>query len=218
MLWKGHKRSLSQSKRTLPENQGRGLTLAAEKCTFEQSEIQFLGHTFSENGLSPSKDKIEALLNMPAPRNQSDIRSLLGMANFIKNYATVTHNLRLLTKKESSWEWTEKHESSLDQLKKCLTSDPALAYYNPKLETEVYVDASPVGISAILMQKEANSEKRVNVHFASRALTTTEQRYSQIKREGLAVVWACEHLHIYQYGTNFKIFTDHRPLLSLFTR
>ena len=160
---------------------------------------------------------------MPAPRNQSDVRSLLGMANFcgqrfIKNYPTVTHNLRLLTKKESSWEWTEKHESSLDQLKKCLTSAPALVYYNPKLETEVYVDASPVGISAILMQKEANSEKRVNVHFASRALTTTEQRYSQIEREGLAVVWACEHLHIYLYGTNFKIFTDHRPLLSLFTR
>ena len=133
----------------------RGLTLAAEKCKFEQSEIQFLGHTFSENGLSPSKDKIEALLNMPAPRNQTDVRNLLGMANFcgqrfIKNYATVTHNLRLLT---------EKHESSLDQLKKCPTSDPALAYYNPKLETEVYVDASPVGISAILMQKEANSEK-----------------------------------------------------------
>ena len=92
---------------------------------------------------------------MPAPRNQSDVRSLLGMANFcgqrfIKNYATVTHNLRLLTKKESSWEWTEKHESSLDQLKKC--------------QTEVYVDASPVWISAILMQKEANSEKRVNIH------------------------------------------------------
>ena len=102
--------------------------------------------------------------------------------------------------------------------KKCITSAPALAYYNPKLETEVYVDASPVGISAILMQKEANSEKRVNVHFASHVLTTTEQRYSQIEREGLAVVWACEHLHIYLYGTDFKIFTDHRPLLLLFTR
>ena len=137
---------------------------------------------------------------------------------FIKNYATVTHNLRLLTKKESSWGWTEKHESSLDQLKKCLTSAPALAHYNPKLETEVYVDASPVGISAILMQKEANSEKPVNVHFASHALTATEQRYSQIEREGLAVVWACEHLHIYLYGTDFKTTTDHRPLLSLFTR
>ena len=201
----------------------RGLTLAAEKCKFEQSEIQFLGHTFSENGLSPCKDKIEALLNMAAPKNPSDIRSLLGMANFcgqrfIRNYATITHDLRVLTKKETPWEWTDKQQNSFDKLKKCLTSAPALAYYDPKLETEVYVDASPVGISAILMQKESNSEKRVNVHFASRALTPTEQRYSQIEREGLAVVWACEHLHIYLYGTEFKIFTDHRPLLSLFTR
>ena len=76
-------------------------------------------------------------------------------------------------KKETSWEWTDKHESSLDQLKKCLTSAPALAYYNPKLEMEVYTHASPVRISSILMQKAANSDKRV--HFASHALTTTEQ-------------------------------------------
>ena len=184
---------LSNLKELFQRIRERGRTLAAEKCKFEQSEIQFFGHTFSENGLSPSKDKIEAFLNMPAPRNQSDVRSLLGMANscgqrFIKNYATVTHNLRLLIKKETSWEWTEKHDSSLDQLKKCLTSVPALGYYNRKLETEVYVDASPVGISAILMQKEANSEKRVNVHFASHVLTATEQQYSQIERKGLAQV------------------------------
>ena len=110
MVWKGHKH-LSNVKELFQRIRERGLTLAAEKCKFEQSEIQFLGHTFSESGLSRSKDKIQAVLKMPAPRNQSDVRSLLGMANFclqrfIKNNATVTHNLRLLTKKESSWEWT----------------------------------------------------------------------------------------------------------------
>ena len=74
------------------------------------------------------------------------------------------------------------------------------------------MDASPVGISAILMQK---SDSLHCVHYASRALTDTGQRYSQIEREALAVVWGCKYLKMYLYGASFKIFTDHKPLLAI---
>ena len=77
-----------------------------------------------------------------------------------------------------------------------------MSYFNPKLESHVYVDASSVGISAILMQKEGHSLQCV--HYASRALTDTEQRYSQIEREALAVVWGCEYLNMYLYGALFR--------------
>ena len=106
MLWKRYKRAnLKELFRRIKE---KGLTLAAKKCKFEQSDIQFIGHTFSENGISPSKDKIEALLNMQAHRNQSDVRCILGMVNLwgqrFKNSAPVTNILRLPTKKETSWQ------------------------------------------------------------------------------------------------------------------
>jgi hypothetical protein len=114
------------------------------------------------------------------------------------------------------WKWEEKHVQALERLKEALANTTTLQYFDPGKESEVYVDASPVGISAILMQREPGSELCANVHFASRALTPTEQRYSQIEREALAVVWACEHLNIYVYGSTFKVFTDHKPLLALF--
>ena len=54
------------------------------------------------------------------------------------------------------------------------------------------------------------------IEFASRALTTTETHYSQTEREALAIVWACEHFHIYLFGAPFSVHTDHKPLVALF--
>ena len=72
------------------------------------------------------------------------------------------------------------------------------------------MDASPVGISAVLSQNG-----RI-VQFASRALSAVEQRYSQTERKALAITWACEHFHIYIFGAPFTVFTDHKPLTSIF--
>ena len=196
----------------------KGLTLNPAKCELNKSSIDFYGHRFSSSGVSPDPAKIASILEMPAPKDQSEVRSLLGMLNycgqrFIKDYATLTYELRLLTKKGVPWLWTDKHDLALRKLKEVLTTAPCLSYFDPKLESHVYVDASPVGISAILMQKEGDSLHCV--HYASRALTDTEQRYSQIEREALAVVWGCEYLNMYLYGASFKIFTDHKPLLAL---
>ena len=47
-------------------------------------------------------------------------------------------------------------------------------------------------------------------------MTETEQRYSQTEREALGIVWACEHLHLYIYGKPLTVYTDHKPLVSIF--
>ena len=52
--------------------------------------------------------------------------------------------------------------------------------------------------------------------IASRALTDVEQRYSQTDREMLAVVFGVEHFHLYLYGSNFTVYTDHKPLLGIY--
>lgn len=55
------------------------------------------------------------------------------------------------------------------------------------------------------------------VAYASRALTPTESRYSQIERELLAVVWGTEHFHLYLYGNVFLLRTGNKPLVSILT-
>ena len=74
-------------------------------------------------------------------------------------------------------------------------------YYDPNMRTEVSVDASPVGLGAILAQREDDSTEPRIVAYASRALTPVERRYSQIEREALAIVWGCERFHLYLYGS-----------------
>jgi hypothetical protein len=82
------------------------------------------------------------------------------------------------------------------------------------LQTELIVDASPIGIAGILTQRDGNGRVRI-IEYASRPLTHTEQRYSQTEREMLGVVWGCEHFNLYLYGARFQVITDHKPLLGI---
>ena len=76
-------------------------------------------------------------------------------------------------------------------------------------------DASPYGVGAVLLQQ---MEDRLEhpVAYASSSLSQAERNYSQLDREGLAVVLGVKKFHIYLYGRDFLITTDHKPLLGLF--
>ena len=71
-----------------------------------------------------------------------------------------------------------------------------MTYFDVKQDTELWVDASPVGLGAMLGQPDTNGHKKV-VSYASRSLSSVEQRYSQIEREMLAIVWSIQRFHIY---------------------
>uniref|UniRef100_H3A736 Gypsy retrotransposon integrase-like protein 1 n=1 Tax=Latimeria chalumnae TaxID=7897 RepID=H3A736_LATCH len=191
---------------------GKGLTLNKQKCIFNKSNLEFFGYVFTENGMTVDPKKIQAIHD---PANATEVRSLLRVINFccrfIPQYATLTEPLRELTKKDVPWKWSAKHEESLAKLRETLLPS-VLAYFDSDKETEILVDASPVGLTAIL----AYTQLQHIVAFASRALTPIEQHYSQTEREALAVVWVCEHFHIYVYGRPFSVYTDHKPLIAIY--
>ncbi len=90
----------------------------------------------------------------------------------------------------------------------------ALAIFNPELPTIVTTDASDYGIGGVLTQIHAdNMEKTVG--FASRTLTTAEQKYSTVEKEALACVWATERWRTYLWGRHFTLQTYHSPLTTL---
>ena len=198
----------------------KGLTLNKNKCEYSKNKLEFFGYVFSEDGISPDPKKVEDVVNLQTPTSASEVRSLLGMTNycsrFIPDYATKTEPLRKLTHKEQPWHWTAEHDRAVGQLKEALVSAPVTAYFDPEKDTEISVDASPVGLAAILSQVDTKTNERHVVTYASRSLTDVEQRYSQTEREALAVVWACEHLHLYIYGKPVTVYTDHKPLVSIY--
>ena len=188
--------------------------LNKDKCTFSRSQVSFYGHTFSAQGIKADPKKIEAITNARPPQSASEVKSLLGMAQyvsrFIPDYATITAPLRALTRQDSEWKWETEEETALAKLKATLTGDNVMSYYDPSKPTEIIVDASPVGLGGLLVQ-DGNV-----VCYASRALSDVESRYSQTEREMLAVVWGVEHFHLYVYGSTFTVITDHKPLLGIF--
>ncbi|CAB3997330.1 Hypothetical predicted protein, partial [Paramuricea clavata] len=193
-----------------------GLTPNKSKCAYNKGTLEFFGMIFSADGVSPDPKKIEAIVNAPRPTNVSGVRSLLGVTNycskFIANYASITTPLRQLTKKNAKFQWLPVHENAWKTLTKALTSAPVMAYFDITKCTELIVDASPTGLNAILQQHTPGNEDHKVIAYASRALSPVEQRYSQTEREAVTIVWAMERFHIYTYGTEFVLYTDHKPL------
>lgn len=171
---------------------------------------------FGANGISADPRKVDAIKTAEIPKNVSEVRSLLGMTNyigrFIPNYSTITAPLRDLTKNNVNFEWGKNQQESFETLKRDLTSDKVMAYFDATKQTVMIVDASPLGLRALFIQ-----DGKV-ISYGSRALNDVETRYSQTEREGLAVVWGCEHFHLYLFGNQFKIISDHKPLESSTTQ
>ncbi|MCG8431885.1 MAG: hypothetical protein MJA29_12015, partial [Candidatus Omnitrophica bacterium] len=136
------------------------------------------------------------------------------MQRFIQDYAKICEPLRRLIRKDVKWKWGQEQEHAFQKLKQAISTEPCLAYFQLGAETVVISDASPVGLGAILMQRQTDNELRP-VAYASRSLTDTERRYSQMEREALGCVWSVDYFRNYLWGTKFKILTDHRPLIHM---
>ena len=211
-----HDNNLDQ---TLSRLESKGLTLNREKCIFSVPELVFFGFKISANGISPDDKKVEAVRNARPPTTAAEVRSFLGLVNycarFIPNFATLAEPSRQLTRSDSEWVWGEIQQDAFDRLRVALTSDCVVAHYDQSTDTELKVDASPVGLGAILLQCSNGTVRPVA--YASRTLTDVERRYSQTEKEALAVVWACERFHIYLYSKPFTLYTDHKPLEIIYS-
>lgn len=205
-------------RQVLQRLQDAGLTLNADKCRFRKTEIEFLGHRLTANGINPAERKVEAIKNAREPETVSEVRSFLGLVNycsrFIPNFATLTEPLRRLTRRNQPFVFGQEQRTAFQNLKDTLASAQTLGYYDPKAKTQIVTDASPVGVAGILVQKQADGPRIIA--YASRCLTDVERRYSQTEKEALAIVWACEKFHPYVYGLHFELHTDHKPLQTIY--
>ena len=135
---------------------------------------------------------MKAIAEAPSPKNQSGVRSFFGLCTILHQvHTTVCHCICTSLgsdQKNAKWRWGTKEEATFLRIKCLLTPAPVMAYYNQlqHAETRVTTDASPVGLGAILQQVQPDSQFR-SVYYASRKLSKTEQRYSQLERKALAM-------------------------------
>ena len=171
------------------------LKLNLDKCCFCVPELKYLGYIVNKYGLHPDPDKVNSVLQFPVPHNVKGVRKFLGITSwyrkFIPNYSTVVHPINNLLKKNQKWSWGYKCQMAFESLKQLLVQAPILRCPDFSRRFKIQTDASLVGIGAALLQEFEDGEAVVS--YASRSLSTAEQKYSATERECLAVVFAVEH-------------------------
>jgi len=198
-----------------------GLKLNMEKCTFAATTINFLGFIISPEGVSPDKGKVLAISKTPTPRTVREVRRFLGATGFfrkhIPGYATIASSLHLLLRKDQKWHWGPEQQAAFNELKERLVTAPVLRQPDFSKEFELHTDASGIAIGACLMQQDDNQAPHAIAYY-SRKLRSSETRYPTIDLEALAVVEGVRVFDPYLYGRRFVVYTDHRPLVHVFTR
>lgn len=195
------------------------LRVNKDKCHFFQRSINYLGHTIDKHGLHKNKDKVKAILNAPRPKNVNELRTFLGMANyynkFIPNLASITNPMNNLLRKHKSFIWTDTCEKSFNRIKQEIASETTLIHFDPQRPLVLATDASPVGLGAVLSHRLPDGSERP-IAFASRTLTDSEKKYSQIDKEATSIFWGLKKFFHYCYGRKFLLVTDHKPLTTIF--
>ena len=203
------------------------LSLSLEKCRFGEREVEFLGHVVSADGISPAPGLVSAVRDWPVPTDLRAVQSFLGTANFyrrfIRDFSSLAEPLLQLQRKTEvkdgsgkkitgkqrpfvRFEWTDERQRSFDRLKAALCDAPVLVHYDEAAELTVHVDASGVGLGAVLSQ--CTGDDWMPVSFISKSLSNAERNYHANELECFAALWAVKSFRPYLEGRRFTLYTD----------
>ena len=135
----------------------------------------------------------------------------------IQDYAKIAAPLVALTKKHARFHWGESQQQAFQMLKEALISDQVMAHPQTDKPYLLYTDACDYAIGAILCQLDDQGVERPVVYL-SKQLSDTQKRWSCVEKEAYSVVTSLNQLRPYLVGAQFRCFSDHKPLMSLFTK
>ena len=101
-----------------------------KKCTFGVTYGKLLGHIVSERGIEVGLEKIRAILDMPAPRTEREIRGFFGrlqyISRFIARLTDICKPIFCLLRKNQPTVWNDDCQRAFEKIKECLISPPVL--------------------------------------------------------------------------------------------
>ena len=189
-----------------------GIKFNSKKMQFRTVKVKFFGQTITPQGMKLDYTHIEAVLKMKPPKDKATLQSFLGMVNYMKRYSReltqLCHPFRELLKSQTIFKWETHHQKVFEAVKQEITTTPVLAFYDKTKHHVIQTDASFKGLGLVLMQDGRP------VLYASHCLLPAEERYSNIERELLGVVFGMERLHNLVLGGPVEVQTDHQPLVT----
>src|SRR5467141_1552427 len=209
-----HKAHVREVLRRLHAN---GLFSHADKCEFHVTSCEYLGYMLSPEGLTMAQYKVQIIQDWPEPRKVKDIQSFLGFANFYRHfiygYSEITIPLMRLTRKGTSWRFSDECRSAFEALKKAFTTAPVLTHWIPDTQITVETDASDYALTAVLSITNPNGELHP-ISFHSQTFSALELNYDVHDKELLVIFEAFKRWQHYLEGSALliNVVTDHQNL------
>lgn len=161
---------------------------------------------------------VRTISNWPVPDSRKSLQQFLGFANFYqrfnRNLGQVAAPLTALTSTKAKFAWTVAAQSAFDELKCRFMSASILVTPDSAWQFVVEVDASEVGVGAVLSKISRQDNKLHPCAYFSHRLSPAERNYDIVNRELLVVQLAlgdwCHWLE--GMAIHFMVWNDHRNL------
>ena len=199
-----------------------GLKMKHSKCDFFKSEIHYLGHLISPEGISPLPNKLDSIRHMPAPNSAKEIKQFLGLTGyyrkFVPGFADISRPLTTLTKKDAKFEWTSACQQSFELLKEALCGEPVLKYADTSKLYTLYTDASKYGWAGVLTQPHITTIDGKStttdhpVAFVSGLFRGSQLNWAALTKEAFAIYMSVKKLSFYLTDAQILLRSDHKPL------
>jgi hypothetical protein len=198
-----------------------GLKIKLSKCEFFQTQVQYLGHMISPDGIEPVQEKVAAVRELCPPNSVTEVRQFLGMVGyyrqFIDHFSEIAKPLHHLCKKDLDWDWTPQCQKAFDYLRTALTSDSILIYPDPNEEFHLFCDASKHSYAAVLTQLIEDVYRPIT-YLSGTFRTKSQVAQPIIVKECYAIFQGVRKLDFYLRGAKTVIHSDHKPLATFLHR
>ena len=199
-----------------------GLKMKRSKCDFFKSEIHYLGHLISPEGISPLLNKLDSIRHMPVLNSTKEIKQFLGLTGyyrkFVPRFADISRPLTILTKKDAKFEWTSACQKSFELLKEALCGEPVLKYADTSKPYTLYTDASKFGWAGVLTQPHTTTIDGKStttdhpVAFVSGLFRGSQLNWAALMKEAFAIYMSVKKLLFYLTDAQILLRSDHKPL------
>lgn len=198
----------------------RKFRICAKKSKVEmcKAQIDFLGVSISQKGVQITMDRKEALKQVMLPKTSTQLKSFLGMMNFVRDFIPgVTEKAKPLydltsKSKHALVVWNEATERNFLQLREDIYEAVTLSYVEETGDLILYADASEYGIGGVLKQQVGLKENTIG--YFSKSLNQEQRRWSVTEKEMWAIVFGLRNFKFFIGNRKVIVRTDHRAIPS----
>ena len=198
------------------------LKLKEVKCNFLKRHIQYLRHIVSDEGITPSPEKLNSLQKMPSSKTPKEIKQFFGLKGyyrkFVPRFSDLARPLNALTRKDVEFKWMPKCQESFELLKTSLMTDLFLTDPDPNLPYVLFTDASKYAWVCVLTQKKTHmlEGKETNllhpITYMSGLFRGSQLNWACLTKESYVICMSIKKLTYYLEDADVTLRSGHLPL------